>query len=95
MCSSDLVLLQGKRYPLVGNICMGQCMADVGDDAISVGDVAVLMGRQGHEYISAADLAAKMGTIHYEVICMMGDKLPRFYRGQEARRQGLLPGGIH
>jgi alanine racemase len=89
------VLLQGKRYPLVGNICMGQCMADVGDDAISVGDVAVLMGRQGHEYISAADLAAKMGTIHYEVICMMGDKLPRFYRGQEARRQGLLPGGIH
>ena len=85
------VLLNGKRYPLVGNICMGQCMADVGDDLVNIGDTAVFLGRQGSAYIGASELAAKMGTIHYEVLCMMGDKLPRIYRGQEANRQGLGP----
>lgn len=85
------VLIGGKRYPLVGNICMGQCMADVGDDGVNIGDTVAFIGKQGHAYISASELADKIGTIHYEVLCMMGEKLPRVYRGQEAKRQGLGP----
>lgn len=89
------VLLQGRRYPIVGNICMDQCMVDVGDSNIGIGDEAVLLGRQGSEEISADELAEKMGTIHYEIICMIGGRVPRMYKGQEAKRQGFQPEQIH
>jgi len=83
------VLLKGKRYPVVGKICMDQCMVDVGDDSISIGDEAVLLGRQGDEFISADELAEKMGTINYEIICMIGGRVPRVYVGEEAVGQGF------
>lgn len=89
------VLLQGRRYPIVGNICMDQCMVDVGDSHISIGEEAVLLGRQGDEEISAGELAEKMGTIHYEIICMIGGRVPRVYKGKEAKRQGFSPDQIH
>jgi alanine racemase len=89
------VLLQGKRYPIVGNICMDQCMVDVSDAQIAIGEEAVLLGKQGDEEISADELGAKMGTIHYEIICMIGGRVPRVYIGEEAKRQGFLPGQIH
>ena len=89
------VLLCGRRYPIVGNICMDQCMVDVGDSDIHIGDEAVLLGRQGSEAISAGELAEKMGTIHYEIICMIGGRVPRVYKGQEARRQGLQSSQVH
>ena len=89
LSGSGEVLLGGKRYPLVGNICMSQCMADVGDDVIDIGETAVFLGEQGCEYIGADEIAAKMGTIHYEVICRLSGRVPRVYKGKEAERQGL------
>jgi len=88
------VLLRGRRYPVVGNICMDQCMVDVGDGKIAIGEEAVLLGRQGDEEISAGELAEKIGTIHYEIICMIGGRVPRVYKGKEATRQGFLPDQI-
>ncbi|NLA57623.1 MAG: alanine racemase [Firmicutes bacterium] len=83
------VLLRGQRYPIVGAICMDQCMVDVGDLPVEIGEEAVLLGRQGDEEITADELAEKMGTINYEIICMIGSRVPRIYKGEEAKRQGF------
>ncbi|MCL2664050.1 MAG: alanine racemase [Defluviitaleaceae bacterium] len=74
------VLVGGKRAPLIGAICMDQCMADVTDvPGVSPGDEAVLIGRQGAEEITADELAAHIGTIGYEIICGVGKRVPRIY----------------
>ncbi len=73
------VLMGGKRYPIVGNIAMDQCMVDVGDYQARVGEEVVLLGRQGNQEIKAEELAAAMGTINYEVICMISARVPRVY----------------
>ena len=74
------VLVHGTRAPLAGNICMDQCMIDVtGIEGVKVGDEVVLMGRQGEETITAEELASLLGTINYEIVCMIGKRVPRVY----------------
>lgn len=73
-------LIGGKRYPMVGTICMDQCMLEVGDDPVEAGAEAVLIGSDGGEAITADDIAAKLGTINYEVTCMLGSRIPRVYK---------------
>lgn len=72
-------IIRGKRYPIVGSICMDQCMIDLGDDTVEIGEEVVLLGESGKEKISADSLAAKLGTINYEVTCMLSNRLPRVY----------------
>lgn len=74
-------LINERRYPMVGRICMDQSMVDLGPDETQVGAEAVLIGSQGAEEISADEVAAKLGTINYEVTCMINDRVPRIYRG--------------
>lgn len=71
------VLIKGQRAPVVGKICMDQCMVDVTDigDA-AVGDEVVLFGNAA---LPADEIARLLGTINYEVICMVGKRVPRFY----------------
>ncbi len=72
------VLVRGVRVPVVGRVCMDQCMVcldDVPDAA--VGDEVVLIGAQGEQRISADDVAARWGTIGYEVVCGIGHRVPR------------------
>jgi alanine racemase len=77
------VLVRGRRAPLVGRVCMDMCMADVTDiPGVRVGDEVVLLGSQGAERIGAEELAALAETIHYEVICAVGARVPRVGRGQ-------------
>lgn len=73
------VLIGGKPFPVVGRICMDQCMVETGDYPVKVGEEAVLIGRQGEEEITADELAQLLGTINYEVICMISDRIPRVY----------------
>ena len=73
------VLLRGRRVPVVGNICMDQCMVRVDDGAAAVGDEVVLFGAQGEAEIPAEELAEALGTIHYEVTCMVSHRVPRVY----------------
>ena len=73
------VLIGGKRYPIVGAICMDQCMVDLGKDEVEIGAEVVLIGQQGKERITADELAEKLGTINYEITCMIGDRVPRIY----------------
>lgn len=78
------VLIRGRRVPVVGNICMDQCMVSLKSFAeeaeqIKAGEEVVLIGQQSGECITADELAAKLGTIHYEVVCMIAHRVPRLY----------------
>lgn len=66
----------GHLAPVVGKICMDQCMADVTGLDVKTGDTAVLFGS---DLISVDDVAEQMGTIHYEIICMVSKRVPRVY----------------
>lgn len=76
------VLIRGRRLPIVGRICMDQCMVDAGNLEVEVGDEAVLIGRQGDQEISAEEVADKLGTISYEVVCAISKRVPRVYSSQ-------------
>lgn len=71
------VVVKGRRVPVIGRICMDQCMIDVtGIDGVDIGDEVLLFG--GPEQ-PADDVAAILGTINYEITCMVGKRVPRKY----------------
>ncbi len=71
------VSVNGKKVPQVGRICMDQCMIDVSDvNNIDIGDEVTLFGDGA---VSAESVAANLGTINYEVVCMVGRRVPRIY----------------
>jgi alanine racemase len=73
-------LIRGRRVPVVGRVSMDLCTIDVTSiPDCTVGDEVVLLGRQGNEYISANEIAAKAGTISYEVLCALGKRAPRVF----------------
>ncbi len=73
------VLVQGRRCPVVGTVCMDLCMADVTDVPAPVesGDEVVLLGGEGPDRIGADVLAGWAGTIAYEVLCGFSERIPR------------------
>lgn len=74
------VLVRGQQAPQVGTICMDMSMIDVTDIAeAQEGDEVVLFGQQGKESISADEMAARAGTISYEILCGVGKRVPRIY----------------
>jgi len=76
------VLIGGRRYPRVGNVCMDQFLVEVGRDSpVSFGERVVLMGRQGEESITAEQLAGLVGTINYEITCSLTARVKREYVG--------------
>jgi alanine racemase len=75
------VLVHGKRYPVVGTVCMDQIMIDLGTiDPAAVGDEVILIGTDGGETIDASELGRLTGTIPYEVLCALSARVPRTYR---------------
>ena len=75
-----LVLIQGRRAPIVGLVCMDMIMVDVTDLApVQIGDSVTLIGQQGEESIWADEVADWIGTIPYEVLCGIGSRVPRLY----------------
>jgi alanine racemase len=75
------VLIHGQRCPLRGRVCMDQFMVDLGEQSISLGESATLIGEQGVEVITVEDLAALCGAIPYEILTGFNERLPRIYRG--------------
>ena len=74
-------LIGGKRARIIGRICMDQMLADVTNIRdVKTGQEAVLIGRQKAEAISAEELAKLAGTIPYEIVCNLGQRIPRVYR---------------
>ena len=73
-------LVKGRRVPVVGRICMDQSMIDVtGIEDVKVGDEVVLFGKQGEGFIHIDELAEKLDTINYEIVCMISRRVPRVY----------------
>jgi alanine racemase len=71
-------LVRGVRVPVAGRVCMDMTMLDVTDvPGVREGDEVVLIGSSGSEKIAATDLAAKIGTIPYEVLCGISTRVPR------------------
>jgi len=72
-------LIGGRRRPVVGTICMDVCMADLGGEPVDPGTKFVLIGADGSDRISAEEVAHKLGTINYEVTCMISSRVPRVF----------------
>ena len=73
------VLIGGKRCPIVGVVTMDQLMVNCGDANVQIGDHAILIGAQGSQSISANEIAAKLETIGYEIVCGISARVPRKY----------------
>ena len=75
------VLVGGKRVNIVGSVCMDQSMLQLDNvPEAKIGDEIVLIGEQGSERISVDEVAKRWGTINYEVVCGLADRLPRIYK---------------
>ena len=74
------VLVRGKRCPILGRICMDQFMIDVSCfEDIKEGETVTLLGYDGDEHISAEELGEKSGRFNYELVCLIGTRIPRVY----------------
>lgn len=71
------MIVNGVKVPIIGRICMDQCMIDVTDvHNIERGDEVIIFGREG---ITMDDVASWLDTINYEVSCVIGKRIPRIY----------------
>jgi alanine racemase len=71
------VLVDGRRFPLVGTVSMDNITVDLGDDPPPRGAEAVLIGARGSERILVEELATRLGTINYEITCGIAPRVPR------------------
>ena len=79
--SGGEVLIGGRRRLIAGVVTMDQTMIDCGlDHPVSPGDEVVLLGRQGDEEITATDIAERIDTVAYEVVCNLGRRVPLRYQ---------------
>ena len=70
------VLVHDRRVPLLGRVCMDMCMIDVSDvPQVKPGDEAILFGHDP----TVDEIAAIVGTINYEILCLVGKRVPRIY----------------
>jgi alanine racemase len=74
------VFIRGKKYPIVGTVCMDQCMVDIGMDGTAYnGDDVLLFGEMNGDVIPLESLCEKIGTITYEFLCGITSRVPRIY----------------
>jgi len=73
------VLIGGRRARVAGTVTMDQLLVDCGDEAVRVGEEIVLIGSQGSETIGADALGRLFGTIGYEIVSRIGERVPRRY----------------
>jgi alanine racemase len=74
------VLIRGTRAPVVGRVCMDMTMVDVTRiPGVETGDSVVLIGRDGEEEITAHEVAARAGTVCYEILSRIGQRVERVY----------------
>jgi alanine racemase len=74
------VLIRGRRFPVIGRICMNLTIIKLDSrEDWQVGEEVVLLGRQAGDFLEADDLARRAGTISYELFCLLGRLNPRVY----------------
>lgn len=73
------IIINNKKYPIVGNICMDMCMINLGQDQACVGDEVILIGHSNNQSITVREISNKLDTIDYEIITAFTERLPRIY----------------
>lgn len=74
------VLINGRRARILGRVCMDQLMADVTDiENVTEDSVVTLFGLDGGEFLGVDELAKLDGTVNYELVCLVGKRVPRVY----------------
>lgn len=74
------VIVADKLVPVIGRICMDQCMIDVTEcENLNIGDEVIVMGDKNGISINADYYASLLGTISYEILCMVSKRVPRVY----------------
>lgn len=87
LSNKGVVLVHGRRAPVVGTVCMDQFIIDVTDiPGVAVGDEVVLYGKQNGVPLPVDETARRIGTINYEILCALSDRVPRIYL------EGAAPG---
>jgi alanine racemase len=80
LSSNAAMLVNGKRAPVIGRVCMDQLMLDVtGIDGVCEGTAVTVYGSDGSEQITLEEVAKRCGTINYEIACMLSKRVPRIY----------------
>jgi alanine racemase len=79
LSNKGTMLCRGQRVPVVGSVCMDYILLDLTDmkEEVKAGEPVVVLGRQGNEEVSAADLAAAAGTISYEIVTNISARVAR------------------
>ena len=81
LSNKGYMLIHGKRANIIGNICMDQLMIDVSDiDDVNMGDIITLVGIDGDEQIGFGELSSLISSISYEMMCLIGKRVPRVYK---------------
>jgi alanine racemase len=81
LSNKGMVIIHSNKYPIVGTICMDQCMVDIGMDGTAHnGDDVLLFGEMDGFSIPLESLCNKIGTITYEFLCGISSRVPRIYR---------------
>lgn len=72
--------IKGNRVPIVGRVCMDQSMIDVTNvGEVKESDVVTIFGDESKGYVSLDEMAERLDTIHYEIVCLIGKRVPRIY----------------
>lgn len=80
LSNKGYMLIHGKKAPIIGRVCMDQCMVDVTEiEDVKFGDEVVLVGRDGDEYLPVETLSRLSHRFNYEFVCLMGKRIPREY----------------
>jgi len=79
LAGRGVVLIRGRRAPIVGSVCMDMLMADITGLDVSPGDEVIILGSQGDDRIDVREMAASIGTIPYEILCRIGARIERLY----------------
>ncbi|MDW7679670.1 MAG: alanine racemase [bacterium] len=81
LTNQGIVTIRGKKFPIVGRVCMDLIMADLGDDqTIEINDEVILFGPQSRNAFTVEEICQKIGTIPYEVTCWISKRVPRVYK---------------
>jgi alanine racemase len=79
LSNKAMVMIHGKKYPVIGNVSMDQIVVNIENDSAYNGDEVILLGSNGNNSITAEDLAEWAGTIPYEILTNINTRVPRIY----------------
>lgn len=80
LSNKGFVLVEGKRAPIIGRVCMDQIMVDVTDfENVNIGSEVIIFGNQKESFLSIDEHAELVGTVNYELITLIGKRIPRVY----------------